>query len=540
MTSFDPAGAAQVASNLPTAVQLDRQLALALSATDHALAACARRKLRDLREHRRSASDLCVLEAALVAGVPALATLGSEKPPDGCCRASCVSLEIARCFHRGELIAAIDLAERELWFSEGAHGCAGLNYALVALALWDRAAEARVLIARLKDRFVEAAPQKYQMLLRAEAEVAALCQNFVASRQILEDVQLLCERFGWALERDFAEPALALALARSGDFAEARAICARWSAGHSPIPGPLEALREQARMQIALAQGATERALVHAERAALHVDRVGSVPARCEIAFVRALAADRDAFPGAVAALRELADRYQIPLYRRRLALLEQRVPSGVAPSQLSVSLRTRGGCEQRRLFEVFLPRPADLAAEVYFDRVQGLVYVGGEGPYLCREQLVFRILGALVASADFALPNAELFAQVWGVPFESLAHEGKYHVAIHRLRAWLDAHGLGSRRSMVGVQDGAIRLSAASDIRVLEFGSLCQEEVAEVSLYERLCAVLASGQALSPRELEVRLGISRSTLAQELRRGIAAGNVRRLGRGPATRYGLR
>jgi biotin operon repressor len=184
----------------------------------------------------------------------------------------------------------------------------------------------------------------------------------------------------------------------------------------------------------------------------------------------------------------------------------------------------------------VLFPRASSIAADVYWDRVQRRLWLAGQGPYTLEEHPILeRVLGTLVAADGFALPLATLFETVWAMPYNPLVHENKAHVAIHRLRSWLESHRKGMGRAVL-VRDGIVSIAEDIEVVVLEPGHV-EAEVERPPLRDRILAALTEQSPVSARELEERLEISRTALNNGTRELLASGEIIRTGQGRALHY---
>lgn len=182
--------------------------------------------------------------------------------------------------------------------------------------------------------------------------------------------------------------------------------------------------------------------------------------------------------------------------------------------------------------------RPARRAAcggrSLYWDRVQDLLWLRGQGPHRLADRPVLRrLLEVLTRSSGFSRPADRLFEAVWGGRYDPIVHQTKLHVTVHRLRAWLDERTAGGER-LVEVREGVVGLARDADVRVVEAPGV---DVSPADLRERLRQCLA--ESLSPADLERVLGASRSSLHQAVRALLRTGAIVRSGRGRALRYRL-
>jgi hypothetical protein len=150
---------------------------------------------------------------------------------------------------------------------------------------------------------------------------------------------------------------------------------------------------------------------------------------------------------------------------------------------------------------------------------------------------MLARMLEAIVAGDELSIPIPTLFEIVWRAPYNPLIHENKVHVTIHRLRAWLEKHDSAMGRAIV-VRDGIVSMAEHVEVIVLEPPTNLDEPRAEPpSTIDRVTACLDEDSPLTARELQQRLGISRSALNNATRQLLQAGRIYCLGRGRALVY---
>ncbi|MBW2731493.1 MAG: hypothetical protein JRH20_03815 [Deltaproteobacteria bacterium] len=454
---------------------------------------------------------------------------------------ACESLEVTQLFFQGHVTKAAALAEKNAWFLETPAWAPGIGHGLMALALCERCAEVWAVVQAWKNR-AQNTPEKYQMLLRVEAMLATHAQRHAHALELLNDAYALCDEFhgdevSEQLARAFTEPALVVAQARMGDLEGAHAVIDGWPGEERLLTEPLDGERNLARMRVALLEERLADVRRYAQRAQGLAETKANVPLLCEVQFCCVLAAELTHYADELAVFRALVHHTQIPLYVRRLQLLQQLVKEGRTPSTTHVIIRQRYASEQLSLMRLWTPRIQDLKSTIYFDRVQGMLYLAGIGPFFVRDQLIFRLLESILARRLFVVDIPQLYTEVWGTEYRHVDHEGKFHVTVHRLRAWLDEHGPDNCRSMVHVQDCMASLCEEAEVRVVEVEGPGGGRVREQSLGERVVDLLSTCSPASPRELEGQLGVSRSTLNEAIRCLLEAGRVKRRGRGPATRY---
>jgi hypothetical protein len=168
---------------------------------------------------------------------------------------------------------------------------------------------------------------------------------------------------------------------------------------------------------------------------------------------------------------------------------------------------------------------------------VQGTLYLAGDGPFsLADHPILRRVLEAVLAMPEHELPIATLFERVWDMSYTPLRHEGKCHVALHRLRALLAGWCAGADR-LIEVRDGVVRIAGDATVCVIELSRAGTSDASTASLADRVAAHLAASGEASPAELAQRIGVSRSALLLVLRGLAAEGRVERVGRARAIRY---
>jgi biotin operon repressor len=231
--------------------------------------------------------------------------------------------------------------------------------------------------------------------------------------------------------------------------------------------------------------------------------------------------------------------RVSVPFYRERYRLLERLAARGLrSVRDAQLSERTRFGRRAATFAHVLFPRAESIAADLYWDQIQQRVWLRGHGPYsLDDHPMVARMLEAIVAADELTIPLATLFETVWRAPYQPLIHENKAHVTLHRLRAWLDDHRKGLGRAIV-VRDGIVSIADDIDVVVLEPpANLGAPDAPQLSTLDRVAAALDEESPLSARELEERLGISRTALNHACRALLEAGRITCSGQGRALLY---
>jgi len=198
--------------------------------------------------------------------------------------------------------------------------------------------------------------------------------------------------------------------------------------------------------------------------------------------------------------------------------------------------------CRRRRvasepLARLWLPKMEWVGSDLFVDRIQGRIHLGGAGPFsLVRRRVLQRLLDAILASPDFAIRADDLFTRVWGGTYDPLAHEGRIHVNVHRLRCWFGENSRGGE-ALLEVRDGVVQLAADAEVCILDLHGEDAESAKDTPASERVLQCLPRSQPLSPGELQQRLGVSRSQINRTLRVLLAEGHIVRSGAGRSTRY---
>ncbi len=524
---------------LPAAGELDTLVRHALLLSHPQLATRARELIQRWRAAGCKDPELQVFEMLLsVYGSSSsarhrLAAIGNRSP-----QAS--AMEAINCLFRGELRGAVELAHAHGWFLDSVEATEVMCYALAAAALNGQFAEAEVIIDAWKRRYAASAPEKYLMVLQVESRVAYWQLQFARELALLEDADALCREHDLTTTQQFMQPALAGAYVHCGERRAADRIMAGWASDGEGATSPLECFRNMVRVDVALLDERYDDAWRAATKMLEFTTTISGIPVICESRFYRALTASADALAEELEAYRRMAYLYQIRRHLERVKVLEQLVDAGYTTLRdAQVEVRSRRGRELYPLFRLWLPKIEWIGADLYADRGHGVVYLGNHGPHsLAAHPVLRRVVEEIVTSPNFSLGMEDLFPLVWGGPFDALRHEGKVHVTIHRLRHWLDECRPGSS-TLLEIQDGIVRLAPSADVRVmaLERVEMAPGEAGASGAKERLLQCLSGGEWMSPKELEQRVGISRSSLNQTMRILIAEGRVVREGQGRKTRY---
>jgi hypothetical protein len=529
----------------PSAVEVDLLVRHSLLLARHGHAERGRVLLERWRRGGFEDPDLALAALHLTVSVPTAAAV--QRLRSSSCEDPMTSaMAVTACVFRGELKAAIKRARACGWFLEHIEATEALSYALLALALEDRVGEAQQILSAWQRRHADSSPRRAQLMLRFEARLSAFRHQYPRALALMEDAWALGERFGLEASRQFMEPNLASARAYCDDFEAAEAMAARWPEDSGAERSPIAGFRSRCRMEMALLQGRYDEAYRYGLRAHAFYAAMNNAAVACGSRFNLVLAAPRDRFEAELSAFRREVWRYQVPYYLRRLEILEGFAERGMAAVRdLSLVERSRRGQRPFPLARLWTPPVRLLAADVYWDRLRGVLMLRGEGPLdLSSHPVLFRVMQQLLAQPGFAIDIPVLFGAVWQGSYNPLVHEGKVHVTLHRLRRWLEERG-EAPGSLLQVRDSVVGFDPSLDIRVVE----PQDPIAPAlaprtssrgvgpTLRDRVLQCLAEGATLPPRELERLLEVSRSSLNLALRCLQVEGRVQRVGRGRSTAY---
>jgi hypothetical protein len=438
------------------------------------------------------------------------------------------SVAVARHVFRGELREAVARCEKEGWFLDDPEASHGVVHGVWALAMLDDFDGAFAVIATWRHRQRKLEARAEQALLIAEARVEALRHRHGRERALLEEALAVCEDHDLDIERAYVEANLVVAMARSGDLRGAARIAKKWPAGGAGGERALAAYRDVARMELAVLEGRYPDAEAAARRVLDYCERTDNAIYACHVGFYRCLAASPAQLAARLGEYGGLAARLQVPVHLRRHRLLAQLAAAGLAPRARKLVVRTRDGRRVEPVLRLFFPAVTEIAADLCWDRVHGTLHLGGDGPFsLAAHPILRRVLETILAAPDLAIPLAALFETVWEMPYNPIVHEGKVHVALHRLRALLAGFHAGADRLLV-VQGGVVRVADDRAACVIELPDAAAAPPG--ALADRVLAHLEAVAAAAPRELERRLGVSRSALNLALRALLADGRVERDG----------
>ncbi len=530
----------------PSAREVDLLLRNALLFARLGFAERGKALLKRWREDGVQDPDLALAELHLTVSPPSAAavqrlkSIGAEDPQ------TCAT-EVANCVFRGEIKRGVDLARASGWFLDHVECLEAVTFALLGLALSGGHVEAQGIIEAWKQRHAQAAPQRYQLMLRFESRMAAFQYRFPRALDLMLDAWALGERYGLDATLTMMEPNLATAYAHCELLEDANAIHARWPPHAPDAHSPLDGFRTRARMELALIEARYDDAYRYANDLMGFYKALNNAALTCGLLFTIVQTAPAARFAEDLEAFRRATWRYQIPYYLHRLTLLERLQTWGARSVRDTTLLeRSRDGVGEVPLARLWVPPARCLAADVYWDRARGVLLLSGVGPHEPHAHPVLhRMLETILAQPRFELPVAALFEAVWDGRYNPLVHEGKVHVTVHRLRRWLAQQG-GASSELIRVRDGVVGFDPRLHVRVVEPAPCFLPSMRETptrcsgvgpTLRERVLQCLSGGEPVAPRELERQLEISRSSLNMALRCLQVEGAVERVGKGRATRY---
>jgi biotin operon repressor len=452
--------------------------------------------------------------------------------------APAAALAVIHLVFAGDPRAALAIARTHKWFAKRPDLAHVVMFVAWAFALTGELDEAGRVLAMWK-RHAAGDPSWMHHVLKAEAELALHACQYPRELAAIRAAQALCIEHELGMQRVAVEVTLPCAFAHNADLEAARAAMKRWG---EPGAGyvPLDAGHDLVRAEIELIAGRWDEAERAARRALEFFEGADIALHTCIACSIIAMAAPRSRFHRALDAYRRIVHRLSVPYYRARFQLLERLAARGFkSVRDVSLDERTRFARRPVSFVHVLFPRADSIAADLYWDRVQRCVWLGGRGPFtLDQHPILARLLEAIVGADEFALPLATLFEMVWQLPYNPLVHENKAHVTIHRLRAWLEALRPGMGRSLV-VRDGIVSIAEDVEVVVLEPSTAMAEPPSDrAPSRDRVVAILAQESPLSARELERRLGVSRTALNNATRTLLADGRIKCSGQGRALRYG--
>jgi tetratricopeptide (TPR) repeat protein len=500
-------------------------------AFDWALAGFARRgralAQRWLRKHPESTA-LRLAEATLALyREPAAASI-RLRAVHGDRKVDAAALGAVAAVVRGELHAAVAIASSCGWFlREAGHGNT-VVHVVWALNNLGRRAEAVALLRQWRSRHPEVAGDLQSTLLRTEAWLEGTALRFSQAALLLEDAVAIAPTLETRLQREYAEADLAFAYAAMGRFARADAIIGSWG-GASVLERPVDAHRALSCASVNTLAGNFARGWSCACRAVRHAESTGNAAVGVHARFWAALSAPPSRSGPALDAFRESVSRVQSVLLAARLQVMDRARSSGRSSLRACpIVERTSRGERRHVLARLWAPLAESIAADLYYDFVQGRTYLKGrEVSGMGRVQV--RILEALLRSPTFSLAQDALFTAVWGGAFDPLRHGTKLYVALHRFRSFLEA-GLGHRPTL-HTGEGNVFFAPDLDVRAVDLSSATSPHGASArERSTRLLDLLRACGPLAARDIEGELGLARSQTLAELKILENVGLVRRDG----------
>jgi hypothetical protein len=265
-----------------------------------------------------------------------------------------------------------------------------------------------------------------------------------------------------------------------------------------------------------------------------------NIPMIAEARFYRVMSASAEHFMGELTAYRRVSYRHQLERHLARLKVLDRWTRLGAKEVRTAHIEAT--SCDQHErmpLVRLWLPKMEWVGADLYVDRIHGHIHMSGQGPYrLARRRILQQMLDAILVSPDLAIRVDDLFEQVWGGRYDPLAHEGRIHVNVHRLRRWFEDCRPGGGE-LVQVRDGVVQLSPEVVVYTLDLPGGEEPGIESTTVSERVEQCLSPARTRSPGQIQKLLGVSRSQINRTLRVLRAEGRIERTGAGRSTRYRL-
>ncbi len=456
----------------------------------------------------------------------------------GASDAQFAALNVVNSLYRGELAVAIAMSQAHNWFIDDDELAHGLFHGLWALGLSERFDEAHAILDDWKRRHPRASPVARQFVLRTEAGMASFQQRYLVEEALVDEALALCIEHDLGIARVYTEASAVAARARADNLDRALALMATWPRRRT-LRGPIDAFRDVAALEVAMLSDRPRKARAAGMRALAFFERTEHAVMTCFVRMRLTLSADASEFSDQLDGLRRTVRRCPLLHYAQRVRAVEELAAAGhTCARQVRLVERSRHRRQEHGLARAWTPPVSAAEADLFWNRISGTLHVRGRGPFsLGRKPVLRRCLEALLMSDGFASPISRLFELVWGAPYNPIVHEGKVHVSIHRLRAWLDECIPGGK-DMVRVVDGTIAIAESVDVRVLEpSGPAVVSEPAR-SIADRVMRVIESEAVpVAAGALQLRLGVSRPALNLALRALVASSRVRRIGDGRATRY---
>ncbi len=521
---------------VPRTEDIDQLVMIALQMYAPRIADRGRSLIRRWRANGCTDPDLDLAEGLLaVAGASSSVMRRLQALED--VSASQAAAEAVNRVFRGEIRAAAELAQAHGWFLDDPDLTEPLSLVLLSVAMDGEAERAEVILRAWKRRWPGMVPEKVVSALQCEARVAYFQKQYGRELTTLLDASALASRSGLNAATVFVQPALAGAYLHNGEMRQARKIMGSWPAPGDGDGSPLQALHDMVRIDAQLLQERYDEAWDTARRYLRFGASMQNVTLMAEGRFYCVLSAPAERFHEELQAYRRLAYRHQLRRHLERLKVLEVWVDGGASEVRSArVKVTIRGQSRTYPAIRLWLPDMEWVGSVLFVDRIHGCIHIGGGGPHtLTRRRVLQRMLDAILDSEDHTLPIEDLFARLWSEPFDPVAHEGRIHVNVHRLRRWFEEHGGGG--SLIEVFDGWIGLSEDISVCVLEMDGAGTPELPATPLHERIVQCLPTQGTRSPAELQQLLGVSRSQINRNLRHLLSRGRIERHGAGRTTRY---
>lgn len=522
---------------VPQTADLDTLVMTALQMYAPETARRGRDLIRRWRANGCTDPDLDLAEGLLaVAGASSstlqrLQAMGDISSPEAAAEA------VNRVF-RGEIRAAMDLAQAHGWFLDDPDLTEPLCLVLLAAAMDGATEEAEVILRAWKRRWPGMAPEKVVSALQCEARVAYFQHQYGRELSAVLDAMSLAGQSGLAAAKVFVEPALAGAYLHNGEFDRAQAIMSRWPGPSDAAGSPLQALHDMVRVDAQLLAEQYDEAWNTARRYVRFGEAMNNMTLQAEGRFYCVMSAPASHFDREVNVYRRVAYRHQLRRHLSRLKILDgwlRRGAKEVRTARVGVRFRHQEASEP--LVRLWMPRMEWVGTDLFVDRIQGQIHLSGDGPFsLARRRVLQRMLDAILASGERGLRTDELFAQVWGGVYDPLTHEGRIHVNVHRLRRWFEECRPGGEE-LLEVHDGVIHLASGVDVCSLDLPDGHRQPATCPAAHERVVQCLIGDGTLSPGQIQRMLGVSRSQINRTVRVLMAEGRIERTGAGRSTRY---
>lgn len=521
---------------VPRTEDIDRLVVTALQMYVPQTAERGRALIRRWRANGCMDPDLELAEGLLAVAGASASVLSRLKALEDVSPAQAAAEAVNRVF-RGEIRAAGELAQAHGWFLDDPALTEPLSLVLLSVAMDGETEQAEVILRAWKRRWPGMSPERVVSALQCEARVAYFQKQYGRELATLLDAMALAGRSGLTAATMFVQPALAGAYLHNGEMEQSRQIMETWPEPGDGAGSPLQALHDMVRVDAQLIEERHQDAWNTSRRYLRFGESMQNVPLMAEGRFYCVLSAPESRFREELGAYRRLAYRHQLKRHLQRLNVLERWVARGATEVRSArVQITRLGKTRTVPAIRLWLPDMEWVAAVLFVDRVHGRMHIGGSGPYtLARRRVLQRMLDTILDSEDHTVRVEDLFARLWDEPFDPVAHEGRIHVNVHRLRRWFsDSGGEGS---LIEVFDGWIGLGEDVSVCVMDMDGEGVGGVQVPPLHERIVQCLPRKGTRSPAQIQRLLGGSRSQINRNLRRLIGEGRIERHGAGRSTRY---